>query len=147
VKQRLTSLKALYQLPLLPVLMLHFRPSPATSNPQPLHESTRLTNFPILGATKKTVLMKYTFYPAILAMAVFVSSCSFTMPLAATSNPIGDKVGRSSIVTWFGVFPVKTDASIQAAAKNGGITKISTVDVEVSYRLLRQKRTTIVTGS
>ena len=147
VKQRLTSLKALYQLPLLPVLMLHFRPSPATSNPQPLHESTRLTNFPILGATKKTVLMKYTFYPAILAMAVFVSSCSFTMPLAATSNPIGDKVGRSSIVTWFGIFPVKTDASIQAAAKNGGITKISTVDVEVSYRLLRQKRTTIVTGS
>ena len=147
VKQRLTSLNVLYQLPLLPVLLPHFRPSAATSNPQPLHESTRLTNFPILGATKKTVLMKYTFYPAILAMAVFVSSCSFTMPLAATSNPIGDKVGRSSIVTWFGVFPVKTDASIQAAAKNGGITKISTVDVEVSYRLLRQKRTTIVTGS
>ena len=59
------------------------------------------------------------------------SSCSFTKPICATSNPVGSKVGVAS-----------------TTAKNGGIKKISTVDYRVSMVFLTiiMKQETIVTG-
>lgn len=47
----------------------------------------------------------------------------------ATSNPVGTKVGTSSSIGVLGLVAVG-DASIQAAANNAGITKVSHVDVQ-----------------
>lgn len=57
-----------------------------------------------------------------------LSSCSITLPVAATSNEVGSKVGKSSGKCFLGVICIDVDASIQTAARNGGISKISTVD-------------------
>lgn len=66
---------------------------------------------------------------ALAGAAMFVlSSCSITLPVNATSNTVGNKVGKSSGVCYLGILCFDVDASIQTAAKNGGITKISTVD-------------------
>ena len=74
-----------------------------------------------------------------LAAAVLVagamSSCSITLPVAATSNPVGSKVGTSKATGFLGALYFGADASIKTAAKNGGITKISTVDVKYSSLL------------
>ena len=45
------------------------------------------------------------------------------MPMGATSNEIGDKVVTSTAACYFTALCFDQDASIQAAAKNGGITK------------------------
>jgi hypothetical protein len=60
--------------------------------------------------------------------AVMLASCSITLPVAATSNAVGSKVGKSSGNCFLGFLCFGVDASIQTAAKNGGISKISTVD-------------------
>jgi hypothetical protein len=57
-----------------------------------------------------------------------LSSCSVTFPVAATSNEVGSKVGQSSGNCYLGILCFDVDASIQTAARNGGISKISTVD-------------------
>jgi hypothetical protein len=69
-----------------------------------------------------------------IAVMAFVAICflavgcaTITSPVAATTNPVGSKVGQASGKIWFGAFG-SADAGIQAAAKNGGITNISTVD-------------------
>ena len=59
-----------------------------------------------------------------------LSSCSLTLPVAATSNPVGAKVGTSKAAIFLSVLVFNGDASIQTAAKNGGITRISTVDLK-----------------
>ena len=77
----------------------------------------------------------------------FLSSCSLTMPVNATSNPVGSKVGTAKAQGWFGVLFFDADASIMRAAKNGGITKISTVDIK-TFSVFEVYTTyeTIVTG-
>jgi hypothetical protein len=76
-----------------------------------------------------------------------LSSCSITLPVAATSNPVGAKVGSATAPVFLGVFVFDGDASIKSAAKNGGITKISTVDMK-QFTILNiySTYTTIVTG-
>ena len=64
---------------------------------------------------------------ASIIIVALLSSCSITTPIAATSNPIGSKMGKSSGYCYFGMC-FNVDASVMTAAKNGGITKISTVD-------------------
>ena len=66
----------------------------------------------------------------ISAVSMFITSCSITMPVSATSNPVGSKVGKAKASGFFGMIYIDADASIQQAAKNGGITKISTVDMK-----------------
>lgn len=73
-------------------------------------------------------------------------SCSITSPLMVTNNPIGDKVGTSEVTCWFG-FMCNGDGGIQAAAKNGGISKIATVDVTSKGGLLKSTVKTTVTGN
>ena len=68
----------------------------------------------------------------LLAITAMVSSCALTMPVNATSNPVGNKVGSAKATGYLGILFFNADASIQTAAKNGGITEISTVDVKTT---------------
>ena len=82
-----------------------------------------------------------------LSISLIISSCSLTLPVNATSNPVGSKVGTATATGYLSVLFFNQDASIQTAAKNGGITKISTVDIKVTNILgLIVKYETIVTG-
>ena len=67
-------------------------------------------------------------------VGIVVSACSFTGPVNATSNPVGSKVGISKGASIFNIY-FDIDTSIRTAAKNGGITKISTVDYKI-YNVL-----------
>jgi len=66
----------------------------------------------------------------IVFAALSMASCSLTLPVNATSNEVGSKIGRASGTCYLGVLCFDADASIMSAAKNGGITKISTVDLK-----------------
>lgn len=67
---------------------------------------------------------------ALVAVVAAMSSCTLTLPVNATSNPIGNKVGTSKATGFLGVLFFNADASIRTAAKNGGITRVSTVDIK-----------------
>jgi|TARA_B110000305_G_C19428183_1_gene634781 uncharacterized protein YdbL (DUF1318 family) len=83
----------------------------------------------------------------LLAITAMVSSCALTMPVNATSNPVGNKVGSAKATGYLGILFFNADASIQTAAKNGGITEISTVDVKTTNILnIILTYETIVTG-
>ncbi len=66
-----------------------------------------------------------------LCAACFIAACAMscvtTRPVAATSNPVGNKVGVATSVSVLNLFG-KDDLGINTAAKNGGITRISHVD-------------------
>lgn len=85
---------------------------------------------------------------AILIVILLLStSCSINRPISATSNPLGSKVG---VFTQFGLLgfpPVATpQAAIITAARNGNISKISTIDYNASYYIFFTRYDTIVTG-
>lgn len=108
-------------------------------------------------------MKKLTLIFATAFCAVMMSSCSMasflssggafvyegtTSPLTVTSNPIGNhvKVGRSNSVMVLGLVGVG-DGGINAAAKNGGISKISFVDVQKTSILgMFTKSETVVYG-
>ncbi|GAB5465020.1 MAG: hypothetical protein Kapaf2KO_04560 [Candidatus Kapaibacteriales bacterium] len=84
---------------------------------------------------------------ALAIMGGIMASCSLTLPVAATSNTVGSKVGTASATGFLSVFFFNADASIRTAAKNAGITKISTVDIKMGNILgLIVTYETIVTG-
>jgi uncharacterized protein YdbL (DUF1318 family) len=84
---------------------------------------------------------------ALIAMTLVMSSCALTLPVNATSNPVGEKVGTAKATGYFGVLFFDADASIRTAAKNGGITEISTVDFKhTSILNIIVTYETIVTG-
>ncbi|MCU0346712.1 MAG: TRL-like family protein [Saprospiraceae bacterium] len=86
-------------------------------------------------------------FAALLSVAAMVSSCAVTLPVNATSNPVGSKVGMAKATGYLGVLFFDQDASIRTAAKNGGITKISTVDIKPTNVLnIVVTYETIVTG-
>jgi uncharacterized protein YdbL (DUF1318 family) len=83
----------------------------------------------------------------LIAAASMMSSCALTLPVNATSNPVGEKVGTAVATGYLGVLFFNQDASIKQAAKNGGITKISTVDIKQTSVLgIVVTYETIVTG-
>ena len=65
-------------------------------------------------------------------VSLFLTGCAITIPVAATSNEVGSKVGTSTATVYMGGLMFDADASIRSAAANGGITKISTVDMKIS---------------
>ena len=80
----------------------------------------------------------------VAAIAVTLSSCAVVAspvlgtiytdvkaPLIATSNPVASKVGTAEATSILGIVATG-DASIEAAAKKAGITRISHVDYEAS---------------
>lgn len=86
---------------------------------------------------------------SIFAIAVLglMTSCSISAPLLVTDNEAGTKRGEATYSVWFGIFrPMEADASIRTAAKNGGITKVGTVDQKVYGGIFKSTYTTIVTG-
>lgn len=72
-------------------------------------------------------MKKYFFLAAILCG---MASCTSVAPMAATSNNVGAKCGTATETRILGFFPFYGDHGINSAAKNGGIKKISHVDVE-----------------
>lgn len=90
---------------------------------------------------------KITMMAVVAASAAMMASCSLTLPVNATSNNVGNKVGTAKATGFLHILFFNADASIQSAAKNGGITKISTVDVKHTNILgLLTSYETIVTG-
>lgn len=88
---------------------------------------------------------------AAAVLAIAATSCVTTEPVCATGNAIGSKTGEVTTTLFFGMLPLPFDQSenggVLAAAKAGGITKVSTVDVKTDNLLnLIVKKTTIVTG-
>lgn len=91
--------------------------------------------------------MKKGLLAAIVGLAMVFTSCSVTQPISATSNAVGSKEGRASGTCLFYALCFGADASIKTAAKNGGITKISTVDLQTKNVLgIIITYTCIVTG-
>jgi hypothetical protein len=91
--------------------------------------------------------LRNSLFAVAIAATAFLASCSITGPVAATSNPVGSKVGTSKATVYLGVLAFGQDCSILSAAKAGGITKISTVDLKTSNILyLITTYETIVTG-
>ncbi|WP_046244615.1 TRL-like family protein [Hymenobacter terrenus] len=91
--------------------------------------------------------MKKVLLFAAAGVSFILSSCSITLPVAVSSNPIGTKVGTASADVYLGVLSFGGDASIQTAAKKAGITRVSTVDIKHSNVLfIYQQFTTTVTG-
>ena len=91
----------------------------------------------------------------IIAATGLLASCSLTVPVTATNNRIGSKVGVAEATCLF-ASPAGGSLSsglvlggpftIADAAKKGGITKIATVDLKVQNFLLFTKNSLIVTG-
>ncbi|OJF75905.1 MAG: hypothetical protein BKP49_10185 [Treponema sp. CETP13] len=82
-----------------------------------------------------------------LVIALALTACSTVAPVCATSNPVGSKVGEASTKTILNILiPFKQDSGIQAAAANGGISKISTVDTRIDWNVISTTITTVVTG-
>jgi len=89
--------------------------------------------------------MKKVMFSAVAVCALMLSSCALVSTPAGigglytsvkyggaiSGNTIGKKVGTSSASNILGLI-CSGDASIQAAARNGGIKKISHVDQEAS---------------
>lgn len=79
-------------------------------------------------------------------LAVVMVSCSVSRPVLVTDN-VSDKEGVSEYSVVLGIFrPKDADASIVTAAKNGGITKISTVDFVIESKFFKTTYKTVVTG-
>lgn len=84
----------------------------------------------------------------IMSVTLFLTSCAVTLPVNATSNEVGSKVGMSKATGYLSVLWFDQDASIQKAARQGGITKISTVDLKSTDLLgIIQTYECIVTGN
>ncbi len=93
------------------------------------------------------MLKKIKSITALVAVVAMMASCALTLPVNATSNPVGSKVGTAKATGYLGFLFLGQDASIQKAAKKGGISKISTVDIKMTNLLgLIVTYTTIVTG-
>ncbi|MDD4149394.1 MAG: TRL-like family protein [Bacteroidales bacterium] len=93
------------------------------------------------------MIKKFKTIAAIVAVGALMASCSLTLPVNATSNPVGSRVGTAKATGYLGILFFDADASIRTAAKNGGITKISTVDLKQGNILnLIVTYETIVTG-
>ncbi len=66
---------------------------------------------------------------AVCSLFLAVTSCVTTTPGAVTANPVGNKCGVAKTTRLFGVLGGSADCGINKAAKNGGITRISHVDI------------------
>lgn len=84
---------------------------------------------------------------ALIVVALLIASCSITLPVNATGYAVGSKVGTATATGYLGVLFFNADASIRTAAKNGGINRISSVDIKKTSLLnIIVTYETIVTG-
>jgi hypothetical protein len=80
------------------------------------------------------------------SLLAVLASCSMSMPGIATQNPVGTKEGIAERKIFLGIAFGHTDLSLVTAAKNGGITKIATVDYEIQGGLFSKTYRVVVTG-
>ena len=71
--------------------------------------------------------MKKLLFVSLAFCGMLFASCSTTTPIAATSNPVGNKCGEVKTHRILG-FGGSADLGINKAAKKAGITRISHVD-------------------
>lgn len=83
-----------------------------------------------------------------ISAAMLASCATTTTPIAATSNPVGNKCGEASCSRFLYLFGGSANVGLNKAVKNGGITKISHVDYvrKVCFGGLYMKFTTRVYG-
>ena len=67
----------------------------------------------------------------VVLAAILIASCSTVMPVAGATGSVGKKTGEASQAFVF-MLPLKGEGGVAQAAKNGGITKVGTVDVRVN---------------
>ncbi len=78
---------------------------------------------------------------------VFLTACASRGPITATSNEIGNAKGEACKKNILFILPLSIDNSIFSAAKNGNISKISTVDRHDFISILYNTHCTVVHGS
>ncbi|MCP4520142.1 MAG: hypothetical protein GY827_00330 [Cytophagales bacterium] len=82
-----------------------------------------------------------------VSLLASLASCSMTaMPGMATQNAVGTKEGIAERKIILGFSFGHTDLSLTTAAKNGGITKIATVDYEIEGGFFSTTYRVVVTG-
>jgi hypothetical protein len=92
------------------------------------------------------ILKKTKWLVIVLVLSFIVASCSLTTPINATGYTVGSKVGTATATGYLGMF-FNGDASIRTAAKNGGINRISSVDIKkTNIAFIIMTYETIVTG-
>jgi hypothetical protein len=76
-----------------------------------------------------------------------LAPATYSLPITATGNPIGAKIGQAVGHTYFFILGDSSNANIVQACKNGGIAKISTVDYKMkNFMFIKQTFTCVVTG-
>ena len=80
----------------------------------------------------------------LVCVAIFATSCTITYPGIATGNE-ATKTGIVKEKLFLGLG--SANLGVETAAKNGGITKVATVDYAVKGGLLFTTYTVIVTGN
>ncbi len=81
----------------------------------------------------------------LLPLLTLLASCA--TPLTATSNKVGDVEGKACSRNILFFIPLSLDSTIYSAAKDGGISEISTVDESSFYSGIYNQRCTIVHGN
>ena len=77
--------------------------------------------------------MKKIAFVLVCTLAVMLlAACTTVQPVAGASGVVGSKVGEAS-QAFLGVFPFKGQGGVMQAAKNGGITKVGTVDIRINW--------------
>jgi PBP1b-binding outer membrane lipoprotein LpoB len=82
----------------------------------------------------------------LITCTLVLASCSMTYPVAVKNNKSASKSGVAQRTIVLGICIGHTDLSLATAAKNGGITKIATVDYYVKNYVVAKTYKTIVTG-
>jgi len=85
----------------------------------------------------------------VIICSLFTGCATLTYPTGVINlnNPTGSKEGRASGKIWLGLFG-NVDNSVQTAARNGNITKISSIQCieKVGILYLWKEYTVIVSG-
>lgn len=68
-----------------------------------------------------------------MLLILLIASCSTVQPIAGASGVVGSKTGEATQTFILGMPQKDGQGGILQAAKNGGITKIGTVDVRYDY--------------
>ncbi len=89
--------------------------------------------------------MKKVFSILAVTAALSLSSCAVVGYTNMVTSAKSQKVGVAKKRVWFGL-AFNVDVSAATAARNGGITKISTVDFAVRRGLISTSFVTRVTG-
>jgi hypothetical protein len=81
----------------------------------------------------------------VISLPLLLTSCA--SPITATSNKVGDVEGKACSRNILFFIPLSLDATIYSAAKDAGISEISTVDQTAFYTGFYNQRCTIVHGN